>query len=41
MAEGSDVVYHLRGYLYSHLDKKKQDLVEAAPAQAPMATPTH
>ena len=41
MAEGGDVVYHLRGYLYSHLDKKKQDLVEAAPAQAPMATPTH
>jgi Domain of unknown function (DUF4340) len=35
MTEGGDVVYHLRPYLYSHLDKKQQDLVEAAPAATP------
>ncbi len=29
MAEGGDVVYRLRGYLYAHLDKKKEDFVEA------------
>ncbi len=35
MAEGGDVVYHLRGYLYAHLDKKKEDLVEAPPTPTP------
>ena len=38
MAEGGDVVFHLRPYLYSHLDKKKQDLVEATAAPSPSAT---
>lgn len=37
MSEGGDVVYHLRGYLYVHLDKKKEDFVEAA-APAPQPT---
>lgn len=34
-AEGGDVVLHLRGYLYTHLDKKKEDLVETAPPATP------
>lgn len=35
MAEGGDVVLHLRSYLYAHLDKKKDDLVETAPPATP------
>ncbi|HSD10858.1 MAG TPA: DUF4340 domain-containing protein [Candidatus Binatia bacterium] len=38
MAEGGDVVYRLRGYLYSHLDKKKEDFVETPPTPAPAPT---
>lgn len=38
MAEGGKVVFKVRDYLYSHLDKKKADLVEA-PA-APPGTPS-
>lgn len=38
MAEGGDIVYHLRGYLYSHLDKKKEDFVETPPTPAPAPT---
>jgi uncharacterized protein DUF4340 len=38
MAEGGDVVYHVRGYLYSHLDKKKDDFVEAPPTPPPAPT---
>jgi hypothetical protein len=38
MAEGGDVVYHIRGYLYSHLDKKKEDFVEAPPTPPPAPT---
>jgi hypothetical protein len=37
MAEGGDVVYRIRGYLFSHIDKKKEDFVEAEPA--PVTTP--
>jgi hypothetical protein len=40
MAEGGDVVYHVRGYLYSHLDKKKEDLVETPPTPPPAPTTT-
>ena len=35
MAEGGDLVLHLRSYLYEHLDKKKEDLVELAPVAPP------
>jgi hypothetical protein len=35
MAEGGDVVYRVRGYLYAHLDKKKEDFLEAQPTPAP------
>src|SRR5262249_53582061 len=38
MAEGGDVVYRVRGYLYLHLDKKKDDFVEAPPTAAPVPT---
>jgi Domain of unknown function (DUF4340) len=38
MAEGGDVVYHVRGYLYPHLDKKKDDFVETPPTPAPAPT---
>jgi hypothetical protein len=38
MAEGSDIVLHLRSYLYEHLDKKKSDLSSPPPAAAPTAT---
>ncbi len=39
MAEGGKVVFKVRDYLYSHLDKRKTDLVEtpAAPAGTPAA----
>ncbi len=37
MAEGSDVVLHLRSYLFTHLNKKKDELVDLAPA--PSASP--
>ena len=37
MAEGGDVVYHVRDYLYSRLDKKKEDFVEAPPSATPAA----
>ncbi len=37
MAEGGDVVLHLRGYLYEHLDKKKVDLSTSAPTPEPTA----
>jgi len=37
MADGGDIVYRIRGYLYSHLDKKKEDFVEAEPAATPPA----
>lgn len=37
MAEGGDVVLKLRGYLYSHLDKKKADFVDAEPTPAATA----
>jgi uncharacterized protein DUF4340 len=40
MAEGGGVVYRVRGYLFSHLDKKKADFVEAEAAPAtPAAAP--
>lgn len=32
MREGGDAVFRIRDYLYSHLDKKRVDLVEAEPA---------
>lgn len=35
MSEGGEVVYRLRGYLYGHVDKKKEDLVEASAAPTP------
>jgi hypothetical protein len=35
MAEGGDVVLHLRGYLYEHIDKKKADLSTASPTPSP------
>ncbi len=35
MVEGGDVVLHLRGYLYEHVDKKKGDLTAAPPTPAP------
>jgi hypothetical protein len=38
VAEGADVVYRIRGYLYSHLDKKKEDFVETPPTPAPAPT---
>ncbi len=38
MAEGGDIVLHLRSYLYEHLDKKKADLSTLPPAAAPTAT---
>jgi hypothetical protein len=34
MAEGGDVVLHLRGYLYGHIDKKKGDL-SSSPTPSP------
>ncbi len=37
MADGGDIVYRVRGYLYAHLDKKKEDFIEPEPA--PAATP--
>jgi hypothetical protein len=37
MAEGGDIVLHLRSYLYEHLDKKKSDLGTLPPAAAPTA----
>ena len=37
MADGGDVVYRIRGYQFSHLDKKKEDFVEAEPT--PVTTP--
>jgi Domain of unknown function (DUF4340) len=40
MADGGDVVYRIRGYLYSHLDKKKEDFLEAPPATTPSPTAT-
>jgi hypothetical protein len=39
MAEGGDVVYRLRDYLYSRLDKKKEDFTEAPPSGTPPAKP--
>jgi hypothetical protein len=38
MAEGGDIVLHLRSYLYEHLDKKKSDLSTLPPTAAPTAT---
>jgi hypothetical protein len=38
MAEGNDIVLHLRSYLYEHLDKKKSDLGTPPPAAAPTVT---
>jgi hypothetical protein len=38
MAEGGDIVLHLRSYLFEHLDKKKSDLGAPPPAAAPTAT---
>jgi len=38
MAEGGDIVLHLRSYLYEHVDKKKSDLSTPPPAAAPTAT---
>jgi Domain of unknown function (DUF4340) len=35
MAEGGDVVLHLRGYLYEHIDKKKLDLSTTSPTPSP------
>jgi hypothetical protein len=35
MAEGGDVVLHLRGYLYEHIDKKKGDLSSSSPSPSP------
>jgi Domain of unknown function (DUF4340) len=40
MAEGGDVVYRIRSYLYSHLDKKKEDVVEATPTAVPAPSAT-
>ena len=39
MADGGDVVYRVRGYLFTHVDQKKDDFVEsdAAPAAPPAA----
>ncbi|MGH7821793.1 MAG: DUF4340 domain-containing protein [Candidatus Binatia bacterium] len=37
MAEGGDLVFRIRDYLYSHLDKKRVDLVEP---ETQSATPT-
>ena len=37
MGEGSNIVYHLRSYLFTHLDKKKSDFLEAPPAPTPPA----
>jgi len=43
MAEGGEVVYRVRSYLYSHLDKQKADFLEtppeATPSPAAAATP--
>ncbi len=38
IAEGSNLVYHVRDYVYSHLDKKHTDLVEPPPGAAPSPT---
>jgi hypothetical protein len=40
MAEGGDVVYRIRGYLYAHLDKRKADFLEAPPEAAPSPAAT-
>ena len=37
MAEGGDIVLHLRSYLYGHIDKKKSDLITPAPVAEPTA----
>lgn len=41
MAEGSNLVYRVRDYTYSHLDKKRADLVEPEPSASatPAVTP--
>ena len=40
MAEGGDAVLRVRDYVFSHLDKKKEDLVEAPAAKEQEPEPT-
>jgi hypothetical protein len=40
MAEGGDVVYEIRDYVFANLDKKRADLAEAEPTPVPVPTAT-
>jgi hypothetical protein len=39
MAEGADIVFRIRDYLFTHLDKKAADLLEAPPTPSPTEAP--